>query len=94
MADEMRRAQAACELGLAEAVASELVFETFLGAAKLAQASPDEVGVLRARVTSKNGTTERAVLSMEEAQVKQSIIKAVHAAAARSKEMGDELGGQ
>lgn len=86
--------QAARELGLIDAVASELVFETFLGAAKLAQASPDDVSVLRARVTSKNGTTERALLSMEADQVRQHIVKAVHAAAGRSKEMGDELGGE
>jgi pyrroline-5-carboxylate reductase len=48
--------------------------------------------VLRARVTSKNGTTERAILSMEAVNIKQHIVAAVHAAAVRSKEMGDELG--
>lgn len=84
--------QAARELGLTETQAQQLVFETFAGATALAKASPDDVSVLRARVTSKNGTTERALLSMEADQVKQHIIKAVHAAAARSKEMGDELG--
>jgi len=51
------------------------------------------VSVLRARVTSKNGTTERALLSMEANNVKQHIITAAKAAAARAKEMGDELGG-
>lgn len=84
--------QAARELGFNEADAKRLVIDTFLGATKLADASDDEVGVLRARVTSKNGTTERALLSMEADQVKQHIVAGVHAAAARSKTMGDELG--
>ena len=69
------------------------MLETFAGATALAQAGDDDVSTLRARVTSKNGTTERALLSMEADQVKQHIIRAVHAAAARSQEMGDELGG-
>ena len=85
--------QAAQELGLDAGQAQQLVLGTFAGATALAQASDEDVGTLRARVTSKNGTTERALLSMEADQVKQSIIKAAQAAAARSKEMGDELGG-
>jgi pyrroline-5-carboxylate reductase len=84
--------QAARELGFNEAQAKSLVIDTFLGATKLAQASSDDVSVLRARVTSKNGTTECALLSMESNSVKQHIVAAVHAAAIRSKEMGDELG--
>ncbi|MFA5825740.1 MAG: pyrroline-5-carboxylate reductase [Gallionellaceae bacterium] len=84
--------QAARELGFNETDAKRLVIDTFLGAAKLADASADEVSVLRARVTSKNGTTERALLSMENDGVKQHIVAAVHAAAIRSKEMGNELG--
>ncbi len=86
--------QAARELGFDEAQAKNLVIDTFLGAARLAQASPEEAAVLRARVTSKNGTTERALLRMESAQVKQHIVAGVHAAAERSREMGDELGAQ
>ena len=86
--------QAAKELGFDEAQSKRLVLDTFLGATKLAEASSDEVSILRARVTSKNGTTERAVLSMQANEVKQHIVAAVHAAALRSKEMGDELGGK
>lgn len=84
--------QAAYELGLDEAQARQLVLDTFLGATRLAESSQDDVATLRARVTSKNGTTERALLCMEANEVKMDIIAAVHAAAARSKEMGDELG--
>ena len=57
--------QAAYELGLDEAQARQMVLDTFLGATKLAEHSVEDVAILRARVTSKNGTTERALLSMD-----------------------------
>ncbi|HZW86623.1 MAG TPA: pyrroline-5-carboxylate reductase [Gallionella sp.] len=84
--------QAGKELGLPERTAHQLAVETALGAAKLAHESTEGVAMLRARVTSKNGTTERALLSMEANQVKQHIIAAAKAAADRAREMGDELG--
>jgi len=84
--------QAALELGFNQQDARRLVLDTFRGASKLAEESTDDASLLRARVTSKNGTTERAILSMENNQVKQHIIKAIYAAAARSAEMGAELG--
>ena len=84
--------QAARELGLNDADARRLAIDTFLGAAKLADASAEDVGVLRARVTSKNGTTERALLSMDANHVAAHIAQAAHAAATRAREMGDELG--
>ncbi|MBI4938085.1 MAG: pyrroline-5-carboxylate reductase [Nitrosomonadales bacterium] len=84
--------QAAHELGFSDRDARRLALDTFLGAARLADTSADDASVLRARVTSKNGTTERALLSMEANDVKQHIVAAVLAAAARAKEMGDELG--
>lgn len=83
--------QAAIELGLNSQDARRLVLDTFLGAAKLADSDTEDASVLRARVTSKNGTTERAILSMESNHIKQDIISAVHAAAIRSEEMGTEL---
>jgi pyrroline-5-carboxylate reductase len=85
--------QAAREMGFNDADARSLSINTVLGAAKLSAASPEDVSVLRARVTSKNGTTERALISLAENQVNQHIITAAKAAAARAKEMGDELGG-
>ena len=84
--------QAARELGFSDDDARRLALDTFLGAARLADASEDDVSVLRARVTSRNGTTERALLSMEANHVKQHIVTATKAAAARAREMGDELG--
>jgi pyrroline-5-carboxylate reductase len=84
--------QAASELGFDAVTARHLAINTFSGAVKLADVSSDDVSVLRSRVTSKNGTTERALLSMEANAVKQHIVTAVQAAAKRAREMGDELG--
>ena len=83
---------AAVELGLATDAANKLAVETFLGAAKLAEQSDEDITTLRARVTSKGGTTERAMGSMDTDQIKQRIIAAVRAAEQRSRELGDELG--
>jgi pyrroline-5-carboxylate reductase len=85
--------QAAVELGFSAEDARRLSLGTFLGASKLAASSDDDVGVLRARVTSKNGTTERALLSMAANHVAGHIAEAAKAAADRAREMGDELGG-
>jgi pyrroline-5-carboxylate reductase len=84
--------QAACELGFNEEDARRLALDTFSGAAKLASISEEGVSLLRERVTSKGGTTERALLDMEAHDVKRHIIAAVHAAAERARKMGDELG--
>ena len=86
--------QAARELGLNDAEARRLSLATFLGASQLAAGSDEDVSVLRARVTSKNGTTERALLSMAANRVAEHIAQAAHAAAERAREMGDELGTQ
>ena len=83
---------AAVELGLSPDDARILSLETFLGAAKLASQSSEDAATLRARVTSKGGTTERAILAMEAAGIKQTIIQATQAACQRSRELGDELG--
>lgn len=84
--------QAALELGLNEAQAKTLSLQTFTGASKLAEQSTENPATLRSQVTSKGGTTEQAILSMESAAVKAAIINAAKAAAQRSKELGDLLG--
>jgi pyrroline-5-carboxylate reductase len=43
---------------------------------------------LRAKVTSPGGTTQRAVETLEAAKVKDALIAAIRAAAARSRELG------
>ncbi|MCX7185408.1 MAG: pyrroline-5-carboxylate reductase [Nitrosospira sp.] len=84
--------QAAVELGLDAAQARQLSLETFLGAARLASQSDEDAATLRARVTSKGGTTERALQSMESDGVRSAIARAIHAAHARARAMGDEFG--
>jgi len=84
--------RAACELGLRADAAHTLALETFAGAIKLAAQATEPPEMLRGRVTSKGGTTERALQSMEADRVKDAIVRAVKAAAERSRELGDELG--
>ncbi|OYY47921.1 MAG: pyrroline-5-carboxylate reductase, partial [Methylophilales bacterium 28-44-11] len=83
---------AAVALGLNEAQAKQLSIATFKGASQLAAMSTTPVETLRAQVTSKGGTTEQGILSLEASQVKLSILLAAQQAEKRAKIMGDELG--
>jgi pyrroline-5-carboxylate reductase len=83
---------AACELGLTPTQARQMSIDTVLGAARLASASSEDAAVLRARVTSRGGTTERAIGSLEHDEVKSAIARAIQAASQRSKELADEFG--
>ncbi len=85
--------EAAVALGLSEAAAKQLSLATFKGASMLASSVETPVTTLRAQVTSKGGTTEQGILSMEQQHVKQAIITAAHKACERAKTLGDELGG-
>ncbi|HTJ53798.1 MAG TPA: pyrroline-5-carboxylate reductase [Nitrosospira sp.] len=84
--------QAALELGLSAAQARQLSLETFFGAAKLAIQDRENTAVLRVRVTSPGGTTERAIASLENDDVKGAIVRAIKKSYQRSRELGDELG--
>ncbi len=86
--------EGALALGFARADARRLAYATFAGAIKLALSSDLDPAVLRAQVTSKNGTTERALTLMEAEGVKAKVVAAVAAAALRARELGDELGKQ
>ena len=84
--------EAARELGLGADEARRLSLQTFSGAARLAEHSGDDAGVLRERVTSKGGTTERALSSMNSDELKRKFVEAVKQAAERSRELGEQLG--
>ena len=84
--------QAAQEMGFSATDAKKLAVETFVGTARLAAQSPENVAVLRERVTSKGGTTERALASMDADRVKDLIVRALHAANQRAHELGEQLG--
>jgi pyrroline-5-carboxylate reductase len=74
--------------GLAPDVAAQLAIQTCAGAAKLLAETGEKPEVLRARVTSPNGTTQRAIEALDAAGVKARLVDAVRAAAARSRELG------
>jgi len=84
--------QAAQEMGFSASDAKKLAVETFVGTARLATQSPENLAVLRERVTSKGGTTERALASMDADRVKDLIVRALHAANQRAHELGEQLG--
>ena len=84
--------QAAIDAGLDTQTARELVLQTVRGATELAAQSTEPVSVLRERVTSKGGTTERALATLQQHQVAGAIVQAVHAARVRATELGEELG--
>jgi pyrroline-5-carboxylate reductase len=84
--------QAALEMGLTAEQGNQLAIATFVGASQLAAQSTEPVSVLRERVTSKGGTTYAALTSMETSAVKDAIVRAMKAAAARGKELGEEFG--
>lgn len=81
-------------LGLPAAVAARLALETVLGAARLAAQSEDAPAVLRARVTSKGGTTEAALRVFDEERLAERLHRAIEAASRRGGELGDVLGRQ
>jgi pyrroline-5-carboxylate reductase len=78
-------------LGLPDDVVRKLTFETARGAAIMAAESADPPAVLRRNVTSKGGTTERALSVLDAATTTQTLERAVRAAAERSRELGTEL---
>ena len=84
--------KAAEEVGFDAAAARKLAVQTFLGAAHLAEQSDESATVLRERVTSKGGTTEAALKSLDADNVAAAIVRAAKAAQARGIELGDELG--
>lgn len=78
----------AVHLGLARDTARELVVQTFLGSARLAEESERPIAELRGLVTTPGGTTAEGLLALEEAGVRAAIAEALIAAHARSKAIG------
>jgi pyrroline-5-carboxylate reductase len=83
---------AGASLGLPEETARLLAIETFVGAAQLAANSDESISELRARVTSKGGTTAAALETFASLRVAHSIGHGVAAAATRGRELCDQLG--
>jgi pyrroline-5-carboxylate reductase len=83
---------AARELGFDDADARNLVEKTFAGATALLEVSDVGPAELRRRVTSPNGTTERAIAVLDEARLAEIYRVAANAALARAEELARELG--
>lgn len=84
--------EAGVALGLKEDEAKMLALQTFAGASLLASQSETDIKTLRAQVTSKGGTTEQGILSLESADIKHIVANAAKAAADKSVTLGDILG--
>ena len=86
--------RAGTQLGLDEKTAGLLAKQTALGAARMALEGEDDPATLRAKVTSKGGTTAAAIASFEANGFEQIIQQALSAARDRAIELADELGKQ
>ena len=84
----------ALDLGLDADNARLLTLQTAFGAAKMALESVESPAILRARVTSPGGTTERALSILREGGLETLLAQALEAARSRARELGDLLGEQ
>jgi len=84
--------EAGVAMGLTHDSARTLTLQTALGAALLAQNSDVDVAELRRRVTSPNGTTEQAIQSFEQDNIRAVFQRAMDACAARAQAMSEQLG--
>jgi len=75
--------------GLSHEAARTLALQTILGAGRMLVESDVEPAELRRRVTSPNGTTHAAITTFEDGGFRDLVVRAVHAAAVRGKELSD-----
>ena len=79
--------RAAVAKGFTQPEARAMAEQTFIGAAALLAASDIDPAELRRRVTSPNGTTERAIGVLQDARLDELFGRATDAALARAREM-------
>lgn len=84
--------QAASKLGLAPDIAEFLVKETAVGSAKMALVNKQNFVELRQLVTSPGGGTEQAIKALENADIRDMILKALQAAQKRYQELALNYG--
>ena len=80
-------ADAACALGIKRDDAIKIAAATVMGSGKLCLESGEHPAVLKDRVCSPGGTTIAGVKALEENGLRNAVIKAVDAAAERTKQM-------
>ena len=84
-------ADAGVKMGLSRDDALFLSSQTVLGAAKLLLDTKEHPGQLKDRVTSPGGTAIAGIHTLEKGGLRTTLINAVEAATARSKELGDAM---
>lgn len=83
---------AACDAGLPKETARLLTLQTGFGATKMALESPEELATLRKRVTSPGGTTEQALNTLEDGNIRTLLSQTLAAAKQRSAELAAQFG--
>jgi pyrroline-5-carboxylate reductase len=81
-------------LGLPEKTARLLSLQTAFGTAKMALESSEAAAILRQRVTSPGGTTEKALEVLENGGLRALFSDALNAARDRSRELADQFGAE
>ena len=84
-------ADAGVKMGLSRDDALFLSSQTVMGAAKLLLETKEHPGQLKDRVTSPGGTAIAGIHTLEKGGLRTTLINAVEAATARSKELGDAM---
>jgi pyrroline-5-carboxylate reductase len=83
--------QGATDLGLEPTAARRLAIATLHGAGQLAYAGDGDLARMRSEVTSKAGTTEAAIKSLESADLRGIVARALEAATRRSRELAEQF---
>jgi len=78
------------EIAIDEETKKNMISSMIAGSSKLALLSENSPKKLRENVTSPGGVTQRAIEEFEKNDMKKIIIKAIEAAASKSKELGDK----
>ncbi len=79
------------KLGLEPSTAEKFAVQTSLGASQLALSSDTSIENLRKMVTSPNGTTEQAINSLEQSDLRGIVDQAMKACVNRAQELSQEL---
>jgi pyrroline-5-carboxylate reductase len=86
--------KAGINLGLPQQTARLLTLQTAFGAAKMALEASEDAACLRTQVTSKGGTTEQAVNTLQAGNLQALFDQALQAAHQRAVKIAQDFGGQ
>jgi pyrroline-5-carboxylate reductase len=84
--------EAGIQLGLDPELSKTLTLQTALGAVQMAVVADVELAELRQGVTSPGGTTEQAIKSFEDGNLRELFMRALASCENRSRELAEQLG--